>query len=91
MLPRVRRRARTTSFMSNWASVPPKEKLALYESRKGGIIRMNQDGTEREVYATGEGDLRGTRNSDAGFFGHMLWSSTILIPIFLIMTFVFFG
>lgn len=39
-------------------NVPPKEKLELYEARGiGGIIRMNRDGSNREVYA------RGVRNS----------------------------
>ncbi|SFP99261.1 PQQ-dependent sugar dehydrogenase [Tranquillimonas alkanivorans] len=39
-------------------NVPPKEKMDLYnEHGIGGIIRMNQDGTEREVYT------RGIRNS----------------------------
>jgi len=35
-------------------NVPPKEKLDLYRKvGLGGIIRMNRDGTEREVYAWG--------------------------------------
>lgn len=35
-------------------NVQPKEKVELYESLGiGGIIRMNQDGSEREVYAKG--------------------------------------
>ncbi|MEO5699450.1 MAG: PQQ-dependent sugar dehydrogenase [Casimicrobiaceae bacterium] len=35
-------------------NVQPREKLALYtKTGIGGIIRMNQDGTGREVYATG--------------------------------------
>ena len=35
-------------------NVPPREKLALYtKTGIGGIVRMNQDGTGREVYATG--------------------------------------
>ncbi|CAN5817206.1 PQQ-dependent sugar dehydrogenase [soil metagenome] len=35
-------------------NVPPREKLALYTKWGiGGIVRMNQDGTGREVYATG--------------------------------------
>lgn len=35
-------------------NVPPKEKMDLYrEFGIGGIIRMDQDGTNREVYATG--------------------------------------
>jgi len=35
-------------------NVPPREKLPLYTKMGiGGIIRMNQDGTGREVYATG--------------------------------------
>ena len=35
-------------------NVPPKEKQALYKQLGiGGIIRMDQDGTHREVYATG--------------------------------------
>ena len=39
-------------------NVPPPEKMGLYnEWGIGGIIRMNQDGTEREVYT------RGIRNS----------------------------
>ncbi|PWG65494.1 PQQ-dependent sugar dehydrogenase [Spiribacter halobius] len=39
-------------------NVPPKEKLELYDELGiGGIIRMNRDGSEREVYA------RGVRNS----------------------------
>lgn len=39
-------------------NVPPKEKMDLYnEVGIGGIIRMNQDGSEREVYS------RGIRNS----------------------------
>ncbi|GAB3679677.1 PQQ-dependent sugar dehydrogenase [Salinisphaera aquimarina] len=39
-------------------NVPPKDKMALYNKvGLAGIIRMNQDGTEREVYA------RGVRNS----------------------------
>lgn len=39
-------------------NVPPEEKLEMYEERGiGGIIRMNRDGSEREVYA------RGVRNS----------------------------
>ena len=39
-------------------NVPPKEKLDLYDRWGiGGIVRMNQDGTDREVYT------RGVRNS----------------------------
>lgn len=39
-------------------NVPPEDKLALYDEWGiGGIIRINQDGTEREVYT------RGIRNS----------------------------
>lgn len=35
-------------------NVPPKEKLAHFGTQGiGGIIRMNRDGTNREVYATG--------------------------------------
>lgn len=35
-------------------NVPPRDKLALYTKVGiGGIVRMNQDGTGREVYATG--------------------------------------
>ena len=35
-------------------NVPPKEKMALYhEAGIGGIIRMDQDGKNREVFATG--------------------------------------
>jgi glucose/arabinose dehydrogenase len=35
-------------------NVQPREKLALYTKVGiGGIVRMNQDGTRREVYATG--------------------------------------
>lgn len=35
-------------------NVPPRDKLDLYNKWGiGGIIRMNQDGKEREVYATG--------------------------------------
>ncbi len=35
-------------------NVPPAEKVDLYTKEGiGGIIRMNQDGSEREVYATG--------------------------------------
>ena len=35
-------------------NVQPREKLALYtKTGIGGIVRMNQDGTGREVYATG--------------------------------------
>jgi glucose/arabinose dehydrogenase len=35
-------------------NVQPKEKVELYEAEGiGGIVRMNQDGSEREVYAIG--------------------------------------
>ncbi|MCB1882756.1 MAG: PQQ-dependent sugar dehydrogenase [Geminicoccaceae bacterium] len=35
-------------------NVPPPEKLDLYKEKGiGGIVRMNTDGTDREVYATG--------------------------------------
>lgn len=35
-------------------NVPPKEKMDMYRKLGlGGIIRMNQDGSHREVYATG--------------------------------------
>lgn len=35
-------------------NVPPKEKMELYDEMGiGGIIRMNQDGSEREVYSYG--------------------------------------
>jgi glucose/arabinose dehydrogenase len=35
-------------------NVPPREKLELYtKTGIGGIVRMNQDGTGREVFATG--------------------------------------
>jgi glucose/arabinose dehydrogenase len=35
-------------------NVPPREKLALYTKVGiGGIVRMNRDGTQREVFATG--------------------------------------
>lgn len=35
-------------------NVPPAEKLAMYDEQGiGGIIRMNRNGTDREVYATG--------------------------------------
>ena len=34
--------------------MPPKDKLELYERHGiGGIVRMERDGSKREVYATG--------------------------------------
>ena len=54
-------------------NVPPPEKLELYsETGIGGIIRMNRDGSEREVYT------RGVRNSVGHDFhpvtGELWWT-----------------
>ncbi|MBS3649052.1 PQQ-dependent sugar dehydrogenase [Pseudaminobacter sp. 19-2017] len=54
-------------------NVPPKEKLALYEKfGMGGIIRMNQDGKEREVYAMG---MRNPTGMDFNPKDNSLWSN----------------
>jgi glucose/arabinose dehydrogenase len=54
-------------------NVPPKDKVELYKKvGMGGIIRMNQDGTEREVYATG---LRNPVGMDFNPKDKTLWSN----------------
>ena len=54
-------------------NVPPKEKLDLYKKvGMGGIIRMNQDGKDREVYATG---LRNPVGMDFNPKDKTLWSN----------------
>jgi len=54
-------------------NVPPKEKLALYAKvGMGGIIRMDQDGKNREVYATG---LRNPVGMDFNPKDKTLWSN----------------
>jgi len=54
-------------------NVPPKDKLALYQQEgMGGIIRMNQDGTGREVYATG---MRNPVGMDFNPVDGTLWSN----------------
>ncbi len=54
-------------------NVPPKDKVALYQSNgMGGIIRMNQDGTGREVYATG---MRNPVGMDFNPVDGTLWSN----------------
>jgi glucose/arabinose dehydrogenase len=53
--------------------VPPKEKQALYKKLSmGGIIRMAQDGKNREVYATG---LRNPVGMDFNPKDKTLWSN----------------
>jgi len=54
-------------------NVPPKEKLDLYaKTGLGGIIRMDQDGKNREVYATG---LRNPVGMDFNPKDNSLWSN----------------
>ena len=54
-------------------NVPPKEKLDLYDKvGMGGIIRMDQDGKNREVYATG---LRNPVGMDFNPKDKTLWSN----------------
>jgi glucose/arabinose dehydrogenase len=54
-------------------NVPPKEKLDLYKkSGIGGIIRMDQDGKNREVYATG---LRNPVGMDFNPKDKTLWTN----------------
>jgi len=54
-------------------NVPPKEKLDLYaKTGIGGIIRMDQDGKNREVYATG---LRNPVGMDFNPKDNSLWSN----------------
>jgi glucose/arabinose dehydrogenase len=54
-------------------NVPPKEKLDLYAKvGMGGIIRMDQDGKNREVYATG---LRNPVGMDFNPKDKTLWSN----------------
>jgi glucose/arabinose dehydrogenase len=54
-------------------NVPPKEKLDLYKKTGiGGIIRMDQDGKNREVYATG---LRNPVGMDFNPADKSLWSN----------------
>src|SRR5512135_3668670 len=54
-------------------NVPPKEKLALYKKWGiGGIIRMDRDGKNREVYATG---LRNPVGMDFNPKDKTLWSN----------------
>ena len=54
-------------------NVPPKEKLDLYKKVGiGGIIRMDQDGTHREVFATG---LRNPVGMDFNPKDTSLWSN----------------
>ena len=54
-------------------NVPPKDKADLYRKiGMGGIIRMNQDGTGREVYATG---LRNPVGMDFNPKDKTLWSN----------------
>jgi len=54
-------------------NVPPKEKLDLYKKVGiGGIIRMDQDGTHREVFATG---LRNPVGMDFNPKDKSLWSN----------------
>jgi glucose/arabinose dehydrogenase len=54
-------------------NVPPKDKVELDKKvGMGGIIRMNQDGTDREVYATG---LRNPVGMDFNPKDKTLWSN----------------
>jgi glucose/arabinose dehydrogenase len=54
-------------------NVPPKDKLALYaKTGIGGIIRMDQDGKNREVFATG---LRNPVGMDFNPKDKSLWSN----------------
>jgi glucose/arabinose dehydrogenase len=54
-------------------NVPPKDKVELDKKvGMGGIIRMNQDGTDREVYATG---LRNPEGMDFDPKDKTLWSN----------------
>ena len=54
-------------------NVPPKDKAALYSKiGMGGIIRMDQDGKNREVYATG---LRNPVGMDFNPKDKTLWSN----------------
>ena len=54
-------------------NVPPKEKMELYKKvGMGGIIRMDQDGKNREVYATG---LRNPVGMDFNPKDKTLWSN----------------
>jgi len=54
-------------------NVPPKEKLDLYaKTGIGGIIRMDQDGKNREVYTTG---LRNPVGMDFNPKDNSLWSN----------------
>jgi glucose/arabinose dehydrogenase len=54
-------------------NVPPKDKVELDKKvGLGGIIRMNQDGTEREVYATG---LRNPVGMDFNPKDKTLWTN----------------
>jgi glucose/arabinose dehydrogenase len=54
-------------------NVPAKDKLDLYKKvGMGGIIRMNQDGTDREVYATG---LRNPVGMDFNPKDKTLWTN----------------
>lgn len=54
-------------------NVPPTEKLALYEKRGiGGIIRMDRDGKNREVYALG---LRNPVGMDFNPKDKTLWTN----------------
>ena len=54
-------------------NVPPKEKMDLYRKvGMGGIIRMDQDGKNREVYATG---LRNPVGMDFNPKDKTLWSN----------------
>jgi len=54
-------------------NVPPKEKLDLYaKTGIGGIIRMDQDGKNREIYATG---LRNPVGMDFNPKDGSLWSN----------------
>jgi glucose/arabinose dehydrogenase len=52
-------------------NVPPREKVAMYrELGIGGIVRMNLDGTGREVYAVG---VRNSVGMDFNPKDHTLW------------------
>jgi glucose/arabinose dehydrogenase len=54
-------------------NVPAKEKMDLYRTLGiGGIVRMNQDGTQREVYATG---MRNPTGMDFNPKDQTLWSN----------------